>query len=44
MRISFEHLEEQAELTGFRPEILEKVFYLMHLLEAFSKYAFTFVK
>lgn len=37
MRISFEHLEEQAELTGFRPEILEKVFYLMHLLEAFSK-------
>ena len=37
MRISFEHLEEQTELTGFRLEILEKVFYLMHLLEAFSK-------
>jgi len=26
MRISFEHLEEQAELTGFRLEILEKIF------------------
>ena len=37
MRISFEHLEEQTELTGFRLEILEKVFYLMHLLEDFSK-------
>ena len=33
MNISFERLENEAESTGFRPEILEKVFYLLDFLD-----------
>ena len=34
MRFSRELLVREAEATGFRPEILEKVFQLLHLLES----------
>jgi len=36
MRISPEKLEREAAQTGFRPEILEKVMHLIHLLNQFS--------
>lgn len=36
MLISSESLEFESETTGFRPEILEKVIYLIHLLNRFS--------
>ena len=35
MKISIERLENEAALTGFRPEILEKVINLMGLLNDF---------
>lgn len=35
MKTSLERLQFEAEATGFRPEILEKVFYLMDFLSAF---------
>jgi len=34
MRFSRELLVREAEATGFRPEILEKVFQLLHLLKS----------
>lgn len=34
MKISRERLDNESENTGFRPEILEKVFYLMDFLDA----------
>lgn len=37
MLVSTERLYYEAESTGFRPEILEKVIYLIHLLNRFSK-------
>lgn len=37
MLISTERLYYEAETTGFRPEILEKVIYLIHLLNRFSE-------
>ena len=37
MHISSERLIFEAEATGFRPEILEKVIYLIHLLNRFSE-------
>lgn len=37
MLISTERLYYEAESTGFRPEILEKVIYLIHLLNRFSE-------
>lgn len=37
MLISTERLYYVAESTGFRPEILEKVIYLIHLLNRFSE-------
>ncbi len=40
MKISPERLEQEATQTGFRPEILEKVMHLMHLLNHFSEDAF----
>ena len=40
MRISREKLLIQAELTGFRAEILEKVIYLLSLLEALNSHPF----
>lgn len=36
MLISLERLEFEAETTGFRPEILEKIIYLIQLLNRFS--------
>lgn len=36
MRISRERLEKEASLTGFRPEILEKVLHLLELLQSFA--------
>ncbi len=40
MKISPERLEQEATQTGFRPEILEKVMHLMHLLNHFSEDVF----
>ena len=40
MKISHEMLKNQAELTGFRTDILEKVGLLMHLLEAVRSHPF----
>ncbi len=37
MLVSTERLYYEAEATGFRPEILEKVIYLIHLLNRFSE-------
>src|SRR3990167_8458508 len=37
MLVSTERLYYEAESTGFRPEILEKVIYLIHLLSRFSE-------
>jgi predicted nucleotidyltransferase component of viral defense system len=40
MRVSQEHLYYISESTGFRPEILEKVIHLIHLLNRFSEDSF----
>lgn len=40
MLISKEKLGFEAETTGFRPEILEKVIYLIHLLNQFSEHPY----
>ena len=40
MNISREKLYREAQTTGFRPEILEKVIQLLHLLEAFQYHPF----
>lgn len=40
MRISRERLLAEAQTTGFRPEILEKVFHLLALLDAFARHPF----
>lgn len=40
MKISYEKLTAQAEATGFRPDVLEKVAHLMGLLEALSSHPF----
>ncbi|MCD6038938.1 MAG: nucleotidyl transferase AbiEii/AbiGii toxin family protein [Gammaproteobacteria bacterium] len=40
MLVSTERLYYEAEATGFRPEILEKVIYLIHLLNRFSEDSF----
>lgn len=40
MRISKEKLLAEAELTGFRAEILEKVIHLLNLLQAFNSHPF----
>lgn len=37
MKISHEKLTAQAEATGFRPEVLEKVAHLLGLLEVSSR-------
>ena len=42
MKISREKLLQESEATGFRPEIIEKVFHLLHLLE--SLYSHPFLK
>ena len=40
MKISHERLNAQAEATGFRPDILEKVAHLLGLLEALNSHPF----
>ena len=40
MIISQERLLAEAQATGFRPEILEKVFHLLALLDGFSRHPF----
>ena len=40
MKISYEKLTAQAEATGFRPDVLEKVAYLLGLLEALGSHPF----
>lgn len=40
MRFSRELLTREAQATGFRPEILEKVFQLLHLLQSFLSHPF----
>ena len=40
MKVSREKLFAEAEATGFRPEILEKVFHLLNLLEGFRSHPF----
>lgn len=40
MKISHEKLIAQAEATGFRPDVLEKVAHLLGLLEALGGHPF----
>jgi hypothetical protein len=40
MPLSRERLERESALTGFRPDILEKVAYLLALLEGFNRHPF----
>lgn len=40
MPLSRERLEAESALTGFRPDILEKVSYLLALLEGFNRHPF----
>ena len=40
MKISREKLLQESEATGFRPEIIEKVFHLLHLLESLCSHPF----
>jgi len=40
MRISREHLMQEAGATGFRPEMLGKVIHLMSLLGALRQHPF----
>ena len=40
MRVSREHLMQEATATGFRPEMLEKVIHLLTLLDALRQHPF----
>ena len=40
MKISREQLHREATSTGFRPEILEKVWHLMTILDAVNEHFF----
>lgn len=40
VKISYEKLKAQAEATGFRPDVLEKVAHLLGLLEALGSHPF----
>ncbi|MBU1566359.1 MAG: hypothetical protein KJ630_12135 [Proteobacteria bacterium] len=40
MKVSLEKLTAQATLTGFRPDVLEKVAHLLGLLEALRSHPF----
>ena len=40
MRISLERLEAEAESTGFRPDVLERVAHLLALLESLNSHPF----
>ena len=39
MRLSRESLLREADTTGFRPEVLEKVFLMLDLLEALNAHS-----
>ena len=40
MKISREKLTSEAQATGFRPEVMEKVIHLLNLLEGFNSHPF----
>jgi predicted nucleotidyltransferase component of viral defense system len=40
VKISKEKLLQESEATGFRSEIIEKVFHLLHLLESLCSHPF----
>ena len=40
MKVSREKLLDESQATGFRPEVLEKVFHLLNLLEGFNRHPF----
>jgi predicted nucleotidyltransferase component of viral defense system len=40
MKVSSEKLMREAQATGFRPEVLEKVIHLLNLLEGFNRHPF----
>lgn len=40
MKVSREKLTREAQTTGFRPEVLEKVIHLLNLLEGFNRHPF----
>ena len=40
MKVSRQKLQKEAQATGFRPEILEKVIHLLNLLDAFNNHPF----
>jgi predicted nucleotidyltransferase component of viral defense system len=40
VRVSREKLISESQTTGFRPEVLEKVFQLLNLLEGFNRHPF----
>lgn len=40
MKVSREKLMSEAQATGFRPEVLEKVIHLLNLLEGFNSHPF----
>jgi hypothetical protein len=40
MKVSREKLMREAQATGFRPEVLEKVIHLLNLLEGFNRHPF----
>jgi predicted nucleotidyltransferase component of viral defense system len=40
VKISKERLLQESEATGFRPEIIEKIFHLLHLLESLCSHPF----
>jgi predicted nucleotidyltransferase component of viral defense system len=40
MKVSREKLAREAQATGFRPEVLEKVIHLLNLLEGFNRHPF----
>ncbi|MCP4647181.1 MAG: nucleotidyl transferase AbiEii/AbiGii toxin family protein, partial [bacterium] len=40
MKISIEKLSSEVEATGFRPDVLEKVFHLLGLLDAIRSHPF----
>ncbi|MBM4080977.1 MAG: nucleotidyl transferase AbiEii/AbiGii toxin family protein, partial [Planctomycetes bacterium] len=40
MKVSRERLQAEAQTTGFRPEVLERVIHLLNLLEGFQSHPF----
>jgi len=40
VKISSERLRRETEVTGFRPEVIEKVIHLLNLLKALRSHPF----